>query len=178
MIDYLLIGHVSTDLTPAGPKPGGAVTFASHVAHVLGYKTAVLTSAAPDYDLTEAFSPAVEVISLPSEETTVFENVYTPDGNRQQTLHSQARQITAADVPAAWRNAKIVHLAPIDEEIDVDVARIFPDSIIGVTPQGWLRGWDEEGHVFPQRAPFTKEILPLISAIVVSEEDMVSHDQI
>ncbi len=154
MIDYLLIGHVSTDLTPTGPKPGGAVTFASHVAHVLGYKTAVLTSAAPDYDLTEAFHPAVEVISLPSEETTVFENVYTPDGNRQQTIHSQARQITANDVPAAWRNAKIVHLAPIDEEIDVDVAKIFPDSVIGVTPQGWLRGWDEEGHVFPQRAAF------------------------
>ncbi len=178
MIDYLLIGHVSTDLTPTGPKPGGAVTFASRVAHVLGYKTAVLTSAAPDYDLSQAFPPEVEVVSLPSEETTVFENVYTSDGNRQQTLHSQARPLTAADVPVAWRDAKIIHLAPIDEEIEVDVAKIFPDSVIGVTPQGWLRGWDEEGHVYPQRAPFTREILPLVSAVVVSEEDLVSDDQI
>ena len=178
MIDYLLIGHVSTDLTPDGPKPGGAVTFASRVAHVLGYRTAVLTSAAPGYDLSQAFPPGVEVVSLPAEETTTFENVYTPEGDRQQTIYGQARPLTAADVPAAWRDARIVHLAPIAAEIDVNVAKIFPDSVIGMTPQGWLRGWDEEGGVFAQRAPFTREILPLMSAIVVSEEDLVSDDQV
>ncbi len=178
MIDYLLIGHVSTDLTADGPKPGGAVTFASRVAHVLGYKTAVLTSAASDYDLNAAFPAAVEVVSLPAQETTVFENVYNAHGDRVQTIHSQARTITAADVPVAWRTAKIVHLAPIADEIAVDVAAVFSEGVIGVTPQGWLRGWDEGGRVYPKRAPDLVPILPLLSAVVASEEDLVGPDQV
>lgn len=178
MFDYLLIGHVSTDLTPDGPKPGGAVTFASRVAQVLGYKTAVLTSAAPDYDLGQAFPDGVEVLCLPAEQTTTFENVYSPEGHRQQTIHGVARRLSAADVPEAWREARIVHLAPIADEIDPDVAKVFPHSVIGLTPQGWLRGWDDEGRVFSQRAPSVAEILPLASAVVASEEDLVSHDQV
>ena len=70
MIDYLLIGHVTADLTPHGPKPGGAVTFASRVAHVLGCKTAVLTSAAPDYDLRQALPEGVDFVCLPAPQTT------------------------------------------------------------------------------------------------------------
>ena len=147
MFDYLLIGHVSTDLTPDGPKPGGAVTFASRVAQVLGYKTAVLTSAAPDYDLAEAIPDGVEVVCLPSDKTTTFENVYTDDGHRTQTIHAIARTLTGDDVPAPWRDAKIVHLAPIAEEIDPELVKVFPNSAIGLTPQGWLRGWDEDGRV-------------------------------
>jgi sugar/nucleoside kinase (ribokinase family) len=178
MIDYLLIGHVSTDLTPDGPKPGGAVTFASRVAHVLGYKTAVLTSAAPDYDFDAALPDGVEVVSIPSPATTVFENVYTPEGDRTQTIHSQAGIIRSEHVPEAWRSAKIVHLAPIADEIEVDVARVFSGSVIGMTPQGWLRGWDKAGKVVARRAPFTAELLPLVSAAVASEEDLVAADQV
>jgi sugar/nucleoside kinase (ribokinase family) len=178
MIDYLLIGHVSTDLTPDGPKPGGAVTFASRVAHVLDYKTAVLTSAAPDYDLISALPEGVEVVSLPADATTVFENIYNAQGDRVQTIYSQAGTITAADVPEAWRSAKIVHLAPIANEIDVELVRLFSESVIGVTPQGWLRDWDDQGHVFAKRAPNLAPILPLISAVVASEEDLVNPDQV
>ena len=178
MIDYLLIGHGSTDLTPDGPKPGGAVTFASRVAQVLGCRTAVLTSAAPDYDLNQAFPDGVDVVCLPAEQTTTFENVYSSDGSRRQTIHGVARTLRGSDVPKEWRNAKIVHIAPIAEEVDPAVAHVFPDSAIGLTPQGWMRGWDIRGNVFAEPAPHVGAILPLVSAIVVSEEDLISHDQV
>ena len=178
MIDYLLIGHVCTDLTPDGPKPGGAVTFASRVAQVLGYRTAVLTSAAPDYDLAAALPDGVEVVCLPSEETTTFENVYDEEGNRQQTIHAVARKIRARDVPETFRDAAIVHLAPIADEIDVDVARLFSESLLALTPQGWLRGWDDNGQVFAQYAEHGRELAILATAIVASEEDLISREQI
>ncbi len=178
MIDYLLIGHVTVDLTPNGPVPGGAVTFASRVATVLGYRTAVLTSAARDYDLHQALPDGVDVVCLPSERSTTFENVYAPDGSRRQTIYAVARTIRAEDVPAEWRDAKIVHMAPVAEEIDTDIASIFPGSAIGLTPQGWLRGWDEQGRVFAERGPHVRDLLPRTSAIVVSREDLVSLDQV
>ena len=178
MIDYLLIGHVTVDLTPNGPVPGGAVTFASRVATVLGYRTAVLTSAARDYDLHQALPDGVNVVCLPSERSTTFENVYAPDGSRRQTIYAVARTIRAEDVPAEWRDAKIVHMAPVAEEIDTDIASIFPGSAIGLTPQGWLRGWDEQGRVFAERGPHVRDLLPRTSAIVVSREDLVSLDQV
>ena len=177
MIDYLLIGHVCTDLTPDEPKPGGAVTFASRVAQVLGYRTAVLTSAAPDYNMKAALPEGVEVVCLPSDRTTTFENVYDAAGNRRQTIHAVARQIRAADVPAAFLNAKIVHLAPIADEIHVDVARHFANSLLAATPQGWLRGWNEDGQVYARYAEHGRELAILATAIVASEEDLISRDE-
>ena len=46
------------------------------------------------------------------------------------------------------RNAPIIHLAPIAQELDAGLAKQFPTSLVGVTPQGWMRGWDENGKVF------------------------------
>ena len=178
MIDYLLIGHVSTDITPYGPKPGGAVTFASRVAHVMGYRTAVLTCAAADYDLSQAFMDGIEVVCLPSEHTTTFENVYDADGGRRQTIHHIGRTIYAKDVPDEWRTAKMVHLAPIAEEVDPGIVEVFPESAIGMTPQGWLRGWDDKGNVFAEAAPHMAPMLPRTSAIVVSDEDLISQNQV
>ena len=177
VLDYLLIGHVSIDLTPDGPKAGGAVTFASRVAQLMGYRTAVLTSAAPDFDLDAALPAGVEVRCLPSEQTTTFENIYDDNGNRRQKIHAVGRQITADDVPGAWRNANIVHLAPIADEIHHKVARAFPQSLLTMTPQGWLRGWDHDGWVFPQRATHGAELAILAKAIVVSDEDLVSRER-
>ena len=82
VIDYLAIGHVSQDITPDGPVAGGSVTFSSRVAQVLGCRTAVVTSAADDFDLDSIF-PEIEVIRVSSPETTTFENQYSALGRKQ-----------------------------------------------------------------------------------------------
>jgi hypothetical protein len=55
-LDYLVIGHVTCDLTPTGTQVGGTVSFSGRTAQVLGCHAAVLTSAAPDYDLSQAMA--------------------------------------------------------------------------------------------------------------------------
>jgi sugar/nucleoside kinase (ribokinase family) len=172
-IDYLVIGHVSKDLSPAGELLGGTVSFAARVAQVLGCKTAVLSRSAPDFPWQPAL-PGVETLLIPSPQTTTFENTYTPQG-RAQTIHASAGPIGLehlAHMPAAWQRASIVHLGPVAGEIDPQLVQYFSNSLIGLTPQGWLRRWGEDGHVYPAEWPDAPQILPLAAAVVLSEEDL------
>jgi sugar/nucleoside kinase (ribokinase family) len=68
----------------------------------------------------------------------------------------------------------VVHIAPICHELDETIVDRFPRSFIGVTPQGWLRDWDEpDGKVrlVPWADP--DRVLARADAIVVSEDDLV-----
>jgi sugar/nucleoside kinase (ribokinase family) len=173
-IDYLAIGHVTRDLTPEGDKLGGAVSFSGRLAHALGCKTAVLTSSGPDFDWADELS-GVETETIPAAETTTFENVYTPNG-RTQTISGVAAPISAQHVPEAWQRAAIVHLAPVADEVDPAMIRLFSNSMVCLTPQGWLRQWDENGRVSPKSWPAAAEILPLAAAVIVSHEDLPDEE--
>jgi len=174
--DYVTIGHISEDVGVDGNALGGAVSFAGQAARALGCKTAVLTSAAAEYDFATAL-PGLTVHHIPAAETTTFTNVYTDTG-RQQTLHARAAQISIADLPDGWERATIAHFAPIANEIDVEMVQAFGEAQICLTPQGWLRGWDENGRVFPIGWEAARTILPLATAVITSEEDVPSHDTI
>ncbi len=175
-IDYLVIGHASRDLTPTGAQVGGAVSFSGRTAQVLGCRAAVLTSAGPDMDMAAAL-PHMSLHNIPARQSTSFENVYTADG-RTQTLHNRAQPITAADIPADWRRAGILHLGPIANEIDPDIIHLFSNSLVGVTPQGWLRGWDDDGRVHPQPWPAAEQILPQVAAVILSREDLLDEEML
>lgn len=175
-IDYLAIGHVSKDLTPAGPELGGSVSFSGRLAQALGCRTAVLTSSSPDFAWQSQLLD-IDLQVIPSAQTTTFENVYTANG-RVQTLHAQAAPILPGYVPEAWRRASIVHLAPIANEIDPAVIHLFSNSLMGLTPQGWMRRWDENGRVSPTDWPEAREILPLATAVIVSREDLRDEAQL
>lgn len=170
MIDYLAIGHITQDIVSDGRVTGGTVAYSGSVAALLGCQTAVLSSAAPDFDW-QAALPAAEVVSLPAAETTTFQNIYGENG-RIQYLHSRAQAITAAHVPAAWQRPAIVHLAPLANELEPDIVDLFSHSLIGVTLQGWLRHWDENGRVYPYAWPAVTQILPQASAVILSIEDL------
>jgi sugar/nucleoside kinase (ribokinase family) len=169
-IDYLIVGHVCRDLTPAGYVPGGTAMYSARVAQALGARTAVLTSVGPGFEL-EPVLPDIVVECVPAGQTTTFENVYTPAG-RQQTVHAVAKTMTASDVPAAWQRASIVHLGPIVHEIDEGMIRLFSNSLVGVTPQGWFRRWGEDGRVSVGDWPGLAEVLPLAAAVILSPEDI------
>ncbi|KPK88552.1 MAG: hypothetical protein AMJ88_18850 [Anaerolineae bacterium SM23_ 63] len=74
IIDYLVIGHVSNDLTPNGPILGGTVAYAGRTAQALGMKVRVITSAEEGFDLNPLEN--MEVLQLPSRRTTTYENRY------------------------------------------------------------------------------------------------------
>ncbi len=169
--DFLVIGHITRDLVPGGSHAGGTAVYSSQTAHVLGCRTAVLTSVEADYDITQVMS-GIDVRRIDSQETTTFENVYTPAG-RVQTVHGLANQLTAADIPESWTRAKVVHLAPIANEVDPEMIQIFSNSLVCLTLQGWLRGWDEDGRVFARAWEAAEHILPMASAVILSQEDLL-----
>lgn len=169
--EFLVIGVVTKDVVPGGYTFGGTATYAAITARNLGYRTAVLTSAAPTLDF-GAILPGVDVRCVPSPVTTTFANQYV-DGRRRQYLYAVADPIIPAHVPAAWRAVPVVHLGPLVREIGPEMAAQFPGALVGVTPQGWLRAWDEEDRLVRGR-PWVEApaVLAHAHALVFSEEDV------
>ncbi len=151
-IDYLVIGHVTKDILPGTGKTsrpftiGGTVTYASLTARNLGLRVGVVTSAQDDFPFLPLYG-GVTVHRVPAPTTTTFKNIYHADGSRAQFISDVAATITAQDIPPEWRAAPIVHLGPLNQEVSPELVSLFPSSLIGVTPQGWLRQWDTQGRV-------------------------------
>jgi len=168
-VDYLLIGHVAVDLTPAGKQLGGTVSYAALTAKAMGLRVGIVTSAGEDAPLQHL--DGIQIFNIPTVQSTVFENIYTGHV-RKQRLHHQAAQIAFEHVPQIWRDAPIVHLAPIAQEADPAMAGQFPSSWVGVTPQGWMRAWDENGSVFAKAWENSEQVLGQVGAVVMSVEDI------
>ncbi|MBN8654589.1 MAG: ribokinase [Anaerolineae bacterium] len=168
-VDYLLIGHVAVDLTPTGKQLGGTVSYSALTAKAMGLRVGIVTSVGEDAPL--QLLDGVQISNLPTEQSTIFENVKTEHG-RKQTLHHQATKISFEHVPHIWRDAPIVHIAPIAQEVDAELVKQFPASWVGVTPQGWMRGWDENGSVFATAWENSEQVLGRVGGVVMSLEDI------
>ena len=175
-IDYLAVGHICSDLTPKGTSVGGTVAYAGRTACALDNNTAVLTSAEEGYNWPQAL-PAISVHSVPAAYTTTFENIYGEKERRQKIYHV-AEKLKARHVPESWRHSRIVHLGPVANEIDTEMIHHFSRSLIGLTPQGWMRQWDETGNVQAKRWPTAASIFPLADAVIVSEEDLIDDEML
>jgi len=170
--DFLVVGHLVQDKVAGGYRLGGTAAYASLTAHRLGLRTAILTRAAADLDLS-SLPPDIEVRRLPSPQTTVFENIYS-GGHRTQYVWARAQAIAAADVPPELAAARIVLLGPVVAEVEDEVARCFPHSLVAVGAQGWLRTFAADGRV-GQLSPHQWQprlLLRHTRALFVSEEDL------
>lgn len=171
-VDYLLIGHVCRDLTADGPRLGGTVSFGALMAHALGLRVGIVTSAPPDMEpLLAPLVPVAELVRKPAPAATTFTNIYS-DAGRTQMLASRAASLSLEHVPPHWREAPIVHLAPVAGEVDPALARSFPNSLVGVTPQGWMRTWDAAGRVRFTEWKGDSLVLSTGAAVVLSIEDV------
>ena len=143
-VDYLIVGHVAVDITPIGVQLGGTVSYSALTARALGLRVGIVTSSAADAPL-QALG-GIQMVNIPAEQSTTFENIKTESG-RRQILHHQAMPILLEHIPQVWRTASIIHLAPIAGELDPSLAEQLSGKFLGITPQGWMRTWDENGQV-------------------------------
>ncbi len=176
-IDYLIVGHLTRDLLPHGTRLGGTAAYASLTARALGLRVGILTACESCHDASELTSEGITVVGLRSEQTTTFENIQTPTG-RIQYISTIAPSIDLSMVPEQWLSTPIIHLGPVAREIEPNLVRAFPNSFVGLTPQGWLRTWDETGRVSFSEWPESSFVLQHANAAVISIEDVRGNEEI
>ena len=174
-IGYLTIGHLTKDVLEDGSALGGTAAYATLTADAYGLQAALITSwDTPDMPEELCGIPAH---IKPSDSPTTFHNIDT-DSGRKQYVHHTAKAITTEDIPDPFLGAEILHLGPVAQEVDPAVIRLFPDAFIGITPQGWMRSWDENGLVTPCRWGASDELLERADAVVFSVEDVSGDEEL
>lgn len=168
-IDYLIVGHITRDLTEEGSRLGGTAAYCSILASRMGLKVGLVTSMDEDTNLDPL--SGIHIHNIPAVKTTTFKNLYSP-GGRKQYLLERADPLEINLIPETWRSAKIIHLAPVAGEIDLNIGRLFPEAAVCLTLQGWLRRWDEEGLVNPIKLPDPGLHFEDNTAAFVSDEDL------
>jgi sugar/nucleoside kinase (ribokinase family) len=170
--DFLVLGHLTRDEHADGSHTlGGAATFAAIAARELGYRAAILTSAADDFPQPQLLRD-IEIVRVPSPTTTTFRNIYQ-QGKRQQHVRDVASQLAVEHLPEDWRNVKIALFGPLVAELQIDLVHAFSDeTLIGISPQGWMRQWDAAGRVKPRAWQEAAAILPHADVLILSHEDL------
>ncbi len=181
---FVSIGHFTHDVTEDGLILGGAASYSSIAARRLGWRTGVVSAVGRDFLHFERFDGIPIALAgatrdLPSEDsfTTTFTNIYE-NGVRRQVLSGVASQICPEHIPSEWLNAEIVYLCPVANEIHPAVVNMFPDSLIGASPQGWMRRWDDDGRVSQRKWKDAPKVLPHVDVVVMSEEDVAPFPEI
>ena len=172
--DFVAIGHVTLDRFGESTRPGGSALYAAVTAHRLGLSVGLLTSHGDDFPL-EVIPPKIEVISIPADETTVFEHRHEP-GGRVSHVRSVATPLTTADVPEDWREAALTLLAPVVDEVDPMIATLLTDGAVGAAAQGWVRQVTPDGRVIPRPWQSPESLLQSVQALFLSREDILGQE--
>ena len=168
--DYLIIGHITKDQIEAGYRLGGTVTYSGLLAQRMGLKVAIYTSGASGLNLD--ILGDIDIYDQPGgDNTTTFVNEYTPDG-RVQRLLDRADELDLSQIPPRWKSAKIIHLAPVAQEIPLNGGSYFTKGFLGYSLQGWMRSWDKHGWISPAPLSSSSLIAGENTAGFVSIEDL------
>lgn len=174
-MDVVVVGHLTLDQTPRGPRPGGAAYYATITAHRQGLRVGLLTSFGPDFPR-DALPPDVSVVTVPSVRTTTFRigAGRLTEGRRVRELAILARatDLEPDALPEAWRDVGLGVLCPVAGEVDPALAAAFPETSLVALPQGWMRARGAGGVVSPQPWEDADLVLPHVQAVVVSLEDI------
>ncbi len=180
--DYLVVGHICADLQPDGSYVlGGTALYSAIAAARLGARVAVLTRGVFGQQVAGMTIPSLdalaeEEISIIVQEAdlpTVFINEYQAD-RRVQTLPHWAGPIDLRGLPPHWRNAKVIHLGPVADEVDPRATSGLTARFLGITPQGWMRDWPRESGGKVKHIPLKLpgDLLSRIDCAIVSIEEI------
>ena len=172
---FLAIGHFCYDVTPKGNVLGGSATYSTITARNLGFKACAITAVGDDFDRRDPLLNGINVFYQESSDTTIFDNRYGEDGQRQQFILALGARLTPQHITDDCANAEIVYLCPIADEVDPDCIRRFNGSLIGVTPQGWMRDCQSDSRVLAKRWSSAAFILPNADVLILSDEDLGAY---
>lgn len=117
------------------------------------------------------------MFNIGSEKTTTFKNI--SDGvNRIQYLFETAKKITKDDLPSFDHPPKIIHLGPVDDEVDPEILSCFPTSLKCLTPQGWFRRVNETDQVIFKNWKNWEHYLAQADIAVISQDDVQRDEEI
>ncbi len=175
-MDYLVIGHITSDKTKSGYQIGGTAAYAAKTAQALGYNPAILTSCSVE-NINLSKIASIPIFTSANGTTTIFENLSIAD-QRKQIIHEWAGPISLNYLPPAWYSPAIVHFGPVARELDPEWVHQFPVSYKGFTPQGMMRFWKTDGLVY--RTPIVPDanVLKEFDAVVFSIEDIGEDEDI
>ncbi len=171
---FLAIGHFCYDVAQDGYVLGGGAAYATITARNLGCRACAVTAVGANFDRQQPILDGIDVSYHESPETTIFDNRYSLDGERQQLILGVSGELGRHHIPTQWNNADIAYLCPLTGEVDSPVVQCFNHALIGVTPQGWMRAWDESRHVRPKRWHTAEAVLPQADVLILSEADIAA----
>lgn len=179
-IEFLSIGHFTHDVVNHNFILGGAAAYSSKTATKLGIKTGVITSVGEDFihfDKLNGIPIALINKNLNGIKTTTFQNIYE-NGIRRQFIRSVSETIKPEHIPQEWIKTSIVYICPVANEVEPSIVHSFPNSIIGASPQGWMRCWNDKGMVSQKKWEYAEDVLPYIDALIMSEEDISATPEV
>ena len=186
--DYVVVGHICADILPDGTAVlGGTALYSALAAASLGWRTGILTRGRYGFPINDLQIPPlainddrIQIVIQDAEWPTCFVNEYDATGRRTQQIKRWAGQIDLSGMPPSWRAARVIHLGPIAQEIDVRQSTGVNPGFLGITPQGWMRDWPRAtgGRVQAIHLRLPAEFVSQVDGIVVNDEEYVTSREI
>jgi hypothetical protein len=146
--DALIVGHVTVDRFDDGREAlGGAALYGGLVYARAGLDATIVTAGDPVQlaDRMGALADEMDVLVHPSPAGTSFGISGAGAGRVLRVLER------APDIPLVEATSRIAHLAPVAGEVGPEWTE--RDALVGLTPQGLVRRWGEDGVVHLFRRP-------------------------
>ena len=180
MKDLLVVGHLCIDFVVVGEGPprralGGPPAYTSLAAVSFGALVAVSSVVGSDFprEYVDGLSSAgvdLRWLDFSGSRSTSYLLSYA-GGERRLRLLARAPPITVKHLPEeAFRS---VHVSPIVGEISLDVVKHLREraGVLSLDPQGFVRGFNEEGDVYGVGWR-SEQFLELVDVFKASPEEL------
>lgn len=169
----LCVGQVTHDRYGADIVAGGCAFFGARCAAGLGAQVRLFTSYGDDFSCSRDLA-GLEVHALQGGYTTVFTNLYPPGERRIQKVETVSAPLRAADLPASWRKADVLLLAPVFGEIEPADGwfSLMDAAFRAVCLQGFMKTADAAGRVTAGVSLRERPFFDRADAFFLSEEDI------
>ena len=159
--------------------PGGSVYYTSKIFKNLNWNPFIISPRGKDYN--DVWLEGISVFpKLPLlDRTLIYQNRYDSDGKR--TLYSKNRDCASFVNPSLLppeliSNAKAIVVCPIDNNVSsLNIKELATamgqETLLACLPQGFFRRYEDDGKVYQAEWESTKEIIPYLDLIFLSEED-------
>ena len=142
----VVVGAVTEDRFGSVTRPGGAPPYAARALEALGIRARMLVSAPPDAGI-EVFD-AHELTLVRTTTGLCFDHELGGEERRLRVLSTPDRALAAGDLPASWRDADALILAPLlPDDIDIESFAALPASRVALVAQGLQRHVASDGAV-------------------------------